>query len=80
MQQAVKPLDETGGRDLALPDREDAPAEALECASGLGIASHIPGELLHPVLRIGRRCSLAVTTVVPVPEAPVDEDGGTVFR
>mgnify|MGYP001099814085 CR=1 FL=1 len=65
--------------ELAFPDDGHAPAQAAEAADVPAVVRNVPGELLRPELPValGGGCNLA--TLVPVPEAAVDENDGPVF-
>ena len=67
-------------RELAFPGHKDTPARRFQLASNPAVPGHVPLELLLPEGRVGLgiRCDLA--TLVPVPEASMDEDDGLVPR
>ena len=69
-----------GGSGFALPDGGYAPARFLQGFGFLGVAGYRPGSLGGPELGSCDGDHFAVTAVVGVPEAAVDEDCEAVLR
>ena len=59
--------------DFALPHRTDLPAETLEPDLVRAISVQIAAEFWQPVFGTSLGRLLASRTVVPMPEAPMDE-------
>lgn len=60
---------------LAFPDDQNAPAEALQFSKAGSVTRHIAGDLGAPVAGIGRWHTGAPRAIVAMPEAAMDEDG-----
>ena len=63
----------------ALPDARDPPSAIHQGLSVACIAGNIRSELRLPETGVGRRCGGRATSIVTVPEAPVDKDHGAVL-
>jgi hypothetical protein len=64
--------------EFTFPDRDDAPAEGLECGSRSSVASDVPTELLQPEPEIALRRVGVLAVRVPMPKASVYNDDGSV--
>lgn len=64
----------------AFPDDEDTPAGPHELGNVARITDSIAVELGVPELGVGSRSFHALGTVVPVPEAPMNEDDSSSAR
>lgn len=67
------------GLDFALPYPDDTPSKGFQLAFVTDIAGNITLYLLFPELNIGLWQSEIPATLMPVPEASVDEYHGLVF-
>jgi hypothetical protein len=67
-------------RYLAFPDHYDAPTELAKSPNSDPVASNVPIELGLPKGKIALRGIGVLAAGVPVPEAAVNKDHGTVAR
>lgn len=65
---------------LTFPHNDLLPASFLECARNFGVTFFIPGELLVPEFQIALWCVGKGAALMPVPEAAVNIDRGSIFR
>src|SRR4051812_44787888 len=65
-------------RTLVFPDAYGCPANLSEPSVGVDIASHVPADLLGPVVRV--RHSVRAMRGASVPVAAIDEDRDTQTR
>ena len=68
------------GAQRAFPDRRNPPAGLQQSGSNGTVPLYICTELQHPELRACCRSACVTAARMPMPEAPVHEDDGPVFR
>lgn len=68
------------GSQGAFPDCRNPPTGQQQSRSNCPVPHHIRAELRRPELRACCRSACVTAARVPVPEAPVHEDDGLVFR
>lgn len=73
-------LQPIGFLGLALPHDENTPTCASKRASGDRIPGNVPFELVFPKSNVRRRHGRLPASLVSVPKATVNEDGGIVLR
>jgi hypothetical protein len=68
------------GRDFTLPHDYHPPPQRLECMDGAGISTSILIEFLNPEIGIRPRCGRNLASFMPMPKAPMHEQGAVVAR
>lgn len=64
--------------ELAFPDNDHAPAQTAKLTGVLPVIRDVPRKFVRPDFLVGLGGGRAFASLVPVPEAPVDEDHGAI--